>query len=268
MEYQLFQSYASDVLCHVGLKVPTKADASFFITSRGTEPALFLVPARNRQWRYPPATDRTACVFVSPNRLVFGVDHCQQKHVLWQFYSDTASLASEQRQTHVFAALSSDEWCYLGQLVLESGYGSNGLLTQFTVLLNEKLPRELWHQLGGYRGWLINTARDQFIVQGSIDSNELLQDHWGVVSPSIEVTRYEGDVLFAVTDSSHAAVISYRDGARELHSISANYDPTDMELYGFGDFEFRRCWVIAKHDAIVLIRLYLDFGSPSGLVRD
>jgi hypothetical protein len=267
MEIELFQSCTAESLREHGHVTPGGTNAWFSRTQKDRAPALFLTPDTAQCWCYPPISDRNLCFFFSPSRLRLGVDRCQNKDELWSFYSDRRDLTSDYRQVHLFAALTWGEWWYLGKPILESGFGSNGMLDQFEIGLDEKLPEWLWLQFGGYRGWLICTGQAQYVVKGPSEAEYLLTQYWGTVSQTMEISRYQGDALFAATDNTHAAVLYYSNGSKHLHTAGTDYGE-DNETYAFLDFEFPRRWMVSRQQAIELIRRYLETGRPAGLSEE
>jgi hypothetical protein len=266
MNLKLFQSYTADELLQYGLVAPSGAEAWFYSTPEGTEYALFFTPDAAECWCYPSISDRNLCCFYSPSRLRLGVDRCQNQRDLLSFRAATFHLPNEHGQVHLFAALPSGKWCYLGQTVLGSGFGTIGSFNQFEIGLDEKLPEWLWLQYGGYRGWLICMYPHQFIIDGAREASSVLNEYWGVKSPTMEIMRYEEDCLSAFTDATGASVVTYHSGLKHLHTVGSGNDG-DEEMYGFGDFEFPERWVIPRREAIDLICRYLDTGTPVGLVE-
>jgi hypothetical protein len=171
-------------------------------------------------------------------------------------------------EAHLFASLSLHDWCYLGQSVIGSGHATNDVLDQLRIRLRERLPRSLWHEFGGYHGWLVNMYPHRFVVQGASDADDVLWKHWGPDSRYMEIARYEGDCLSAYTDETGASVVMYSGPPKSLHGLGTEYQDSDEEYLGDGHFEFPRRWAIPRQQAMNLIRHYLDTGRPAGLVDD
>jgi hypothetical protein len=270
MDLQLHRSYTASDLGRLGLTVPSDTGVWFQLAMNDAVPTLFLTPDDARCWCYPPTDDRNLCFFFSPFRLRLGVDRCRNKWEMLNFHAALLRQPSVQRRVHLLASLLSDEWWYLGQTSLGSGFGNNSTLNQFEIGLDEKLPEQLWHQFGGYRGWLICTGKDQLVIQEAADVDDLLENHWGFRSPQLEITRYADDALFAMADLTGQAALIYRDGSRELHTVNMA-NTHDDSLYEFvlshgQPIEVPKQWIIPRREAINLIRRFLDTGVPLGLV--
>jgi hypothetical protein len=265
MEFTLFQSYQSEELLQSGMVAPNPVRTRFCTNFEETAHALFLMLDNSPSWCHPP-TDQNRCFFFTPSRLRLGIHCCENQEQLLAFHADRSPLPRQHRRIHLFAWLTLDEWCYLGEPELGSCYLTDGVIRQFEFGLDEKLPEEIWIRLGGYRGWLVCIGREQHVLQVASDADNLLANRWRAESPFLTVTRYKGDALFAVTDASNTAVITYGDGVRELHSLGADsYD--DEDFVAFHEFEYPRGWLISRWEAIKLIRRYLETGVPNGLIE-
>jgi hypothetical protein len=115
---------------------------------------------------------------------------------------------------------------------------------------------------------LVCAGPRQWVLDGHHGADKILLDSWGSLSSTIEITRYQEDVLFAVTDGTGASVVLHQADSDKMHSQSDSPCPPDVEEYGFGDFEFPPDWVIPRQLAINVIRQYLATGAPVGLVRE
>jgi hypothetical protein len=272
MAMSLFECHTSETLLQHGLAAPKAAGAWFNPNSDETAPALFVTPDAAQCWCKPPTSDRNLCFFFSPSRLRFGVDRCMNKEDLLNFHAETYDLPNVQGRIHLFAAVVQDQWWYLGQPVLGSGFGildafNQVTVNQFEIGLEQRLPERLWLQFGGHRGWLVCTGRDQFVLHGAHEADYLLTEYWGTISQTMEITRYEEGTLFAATDAKKAAVLYFHQGSTHLHTGVSGPQAGDEGFYGFGDFEFARHWVVPRQQAIELIRHYLDTGSLAGLIE-
>jgi hypothetical protein len=269
MNLQLFRSYTASDLVSRGVAVPTTGTEAWFCkTPEDREHILLIHPDSAKCWCFPPITDRNSCFFFSPTRLRLGIDRCHNQEDLLTFYVDTHSLPSELRRVHLLGSLPSGVWCYLGRPTLSSGFGSNGSLTQLEIGLDDKMPESLWLQFGGYSGWLVCMYPHQFVVQSQNDVETIVGTFQNAGTLNLEITRYEGDCLSAITDKTGVSVVTYQSGSLHLHSQGNDGELNDEKIYGFTTTEFPRCWVISRHEAMALIRGFLLNGVVQGLVED
>jgi hypothetical protein len=270
MSLELHSSYTAEALRLLGFEAPVSAEVWFRADFEDKESALFLTLDHPACW-CPPVGNPNLCFFYSPSQLRLGVDRCRNKGELLNFHSATFHNREKQSRVHLFASLSSGEWCYLGRPVLGSGFGSNGSVDHFSIGLDVKLPERLWHEFGGYRGWIVYCGKNQLIVQGAEDADELLTSLWGTNFVYLEITRYDEDAMSAVTDANDKAVVMYHSDSVEKHSANGA-GPNDDSFYVFpwdhDAIELPRSWVISRQEAIDLIRRYLDTGAPIGLVEE
>lgn len=267
MGLTLFKSYTLESLQLHGFDLPDGVNG-WFVKAQEVEgyALLFKIKPPN-YWCSPPIDDRHLCSFYTPSGLRFGVNCCQNNYELLSFRTATFGLPIENSRIHLFASIKGMEWYYLGESILGSGYGKFDSFNQFDFKLSEKLPEWLWLQFGGYKNWLICTENEQFLVANDIEADWVLMENWGTISPTLEITRYKEDSLFAVTNINNDAVITYHFGEKRLHSVSSRFGAEKGEYYGFGNYEFPIHWVIPRSHAITLIRRFLNCGLPVGLVE-
>jgi len=113
------------------------------------------------------------------------------------------------RTHHVFVRPDGrDDFMYAGPAHLGSYGGSNGTKWTASFSLNQKLPRELWLQLGGFPAWSIDCEHETYQL-GPADAEpfeRLLAGAWRQEFWHMSLTRYDEDELSIFTNGARAWV--------------------------------------------------------------
>lgn len=173
---------------------------------------------------------------------------------------------------HLFARRCGRElFCYLGTGSVV-GFGPAPVDPRRLLLtyhINPKLRREAWVNFGGYAGWLLTIGQSDFNVRSYAEGAVIIERQWGIVSPILRLTRYEGDILQAATNDQEQTVISYLANSVSPERFSGRYDPTEQWV-SFArekgeNWEVPVTTVISRKEALGIIESYLSTGRPIGI---
>ena len=104
----------------------------------------------------------------------------------------------------LFVRKGGDRFLYLGRAELASwGISHDEPLGNVRAILDTKLPKELWTELGGYEGWAVGEATGLSGEEAVASVRRILSTGQGDAS----VTRYEEDVLVILAARERAFVM-------------------------------------------------------------
>jgi hypothetical protein len=165
----------------------------------------------------------------------------------------------------------SNRWYYVGEGGLVRSFCAGAAVNKYEFELSRKLSRETWMQMGGYPEWLLSVGEYERYISKSDSVDEILQREWGTIAPELEITRYEGDSLFAVVDGEGSAVVSYQNqNDAETFSRNSDYSGqgdkwTTFPCSNGWDYEAPAMQVIGKERAIEIIKTFISSGVAVGL---
>jgi hypothetical protein len=179
------------------------------------------------------------------------------------------ALSSRLKRVEVFGCIEwSNKYYYLGQAFLTSCGGKRDQQEPWNVhyRLGAPLSREMWIKFGGYGHWLLVIGERKFTVRNYDEATTLIDSLWGKTSPTLQLTRYEGDILRAGLNQNNEVGVMYLPV--KGHVVYAKRFDRDCEWAWFSDDEAYSVPVptlISREQATRIIKSYMITGSPIGL---
>jgi hypothetical protein len=165
------------------------------------------------------------------------------------------------------------KWYYVGTATLQSVLGTNGVHWKYTYELAQKLPYDLWTSVGGYKKWLVAVGDQEHSCLAADECMEIARADWGRIATDVQILRYEGDSLLAVTNADERCVIfHYKEDEFDNTSKNASYrgNPNDKITFYTSkshDIVASASWVISKQAALSIIERFVTTGSPGEMTE-
>lgn len=181
------------------------------------------------------------------------------------------------RYIHVFARRTSGEdWFDIGR-GLVGGYSGSGatvaetFIREVNIHLVAKLSEPLWLEFGGHPGWYLSINNEASEASSPDAVMEAIRDAWKRPPVDVEIGRYAGDGLFAITDEAGRATVNYwLPDKSEFVSGTPQLSDATAETHIFlrsnsYDHEVAMGQVITREEAISIIETFVMTGKPTGL---
>jgi hypothetical protein len=132
--------------------------------------------------------------------------------------------------------------------------------------LEEKLPREIWLECGGFNGWYVEVNHKEHIVEREDSNlfNGLLAQLTNRGFSHLSMTRYEEDSLTIHTNPTRAWLMYLRepaDGGLYANDPVLGDDEEYFECVCGISLEFPRCQTVSHDEAASIARHYFSTGN-------
>jgi hypothetical protein len=167
----------------------------------------------------------------------------------------------------VFVDDEAGRFVYVGEGHLGSwGYSDEAPDGEVAVTLREKLPKQLWLELGGYDGWAVSGRNVRRTGLSSVDAEALVEQLFDEAQPEIWIERYEGDGLLVAVSEPRAFVMYLREpGDAGFHatdpSLADSPEYMEWELENGQVDEFPYGDTVPVSDALDAARHHLRVGG-------
>jgi hypothetical protein len=112
--------------------------------------------------------------------------------------------------------------------------------------------------------------REEIEVSSPDSVLDAIRTAWRLPAVDLEITRYAGDALFAIAETSGRAAVSYWADQVEYVARAAQPLPADDSTHSFArsdnyDHEVPVEQVISRQEALLIIESFVLTGKPTGL---
>ena len=164
-----------------------------------------------------------------------------------------------------------DEFFYVGEAHLGSYGGPVDNNAQgdrdACFSLQDKIPREIWLQCGGYSGWHINLNQQVHLIdRGDVSSFDRFLSQLSTQGYShLDITRYEGDLLEIDTNPECARLVYFGIGAGETLYVNQLHLGTEAKEFQCSccgiPLEYPACETVPHSLAVQIAKHFLGTGN-------
>ena len=190
----------------------------------------------------------------------------------------TGLFESHATQIHLFVKRNPlENWFDIGKGTLNGIRGSGAtrqefILREINIRLAAKLPETLWLEFGGRSGWTLSVNSEEVETSSTESVLEAVRAAWKLPTVDVHISRYAGDLLFAIADKSGRAAVAYWSDEGAYVSQAAEPSFATDSTYFFPrsdnhDHEVPVEQVISREEALRIIGGVVLTGNPAGLSR-